>query len=396
VTALAAIEAESDRMARASAWSLALDPTVVTGIALLSIAGILVRYAVFAVSTGETGVQAYFDALCVWDCGWYKTIVETGYDYVPGMRLRPGAANWPFFPLYPTTVAFVRSLTHLPATTVGFFLSSLYIGAAALVIRPLYGTRVRAFWLFAILLLVGPFSFLFNTMYAESLFILLTALVLLMLQQGRYLAAGVFGALLSATRLTGVLIVFGILVQALADHLSAGRRVRDFPARVLGDPKLVLALVVAPLGLFCYMLYLYRRVGDAFAFVHIERAWNRAIGNPAEALWNALTVPWPLNADGMIILSWGLAGLVGLLLCAVLVVQRRFAAATFCALSIIVSLAGGVGSMVRFVAGLFPVGMALAQLLAHCRIVWAITAIGAVVADVVLMTGWLKSSLFVM
>src|SRR5690606_18536658 len=108
------------------------------------------------------------------------------------------------------------SLTGLPVLPSGFVLSNAFIFAAALCARPLFGAQATAYWLFVVGLLMGPFSFLFSMLYSESLFILLTVLGLVALQRSHYLAAAVAGALLSATRPTGVLFVFAILVQMLA------------------------------------------------------------------------------------------------------------------------------------------------------------------------------------
>jgi hypothetical protein len=246
------------------------------------------------------------------------------------------------------------------------------------------------------MLLVGPFSFLFNTLYAEALFILMQVLIFQNLERGRYVEAGIYAAVLSATRVTGVLIVFAFLTQAIVDHLRRRGRWRDLPAALLGNSRLVLGTVIAPLGLFAFMAYLYWRTGDALAFAHIERAWNRELINPMTVLWDSLTVPWPLSPDGMIIITWAAGAIIGLWLCVVVAARGRWPAAVFCALVILLSLAGGITSLIRFVAGLFPLGMAVSETLAASRTLFILAVIGAVVADAVLTVGWLRSTLFIM
>ena len=68
----------------------------------------------------------------------------------------------------------------------------------------------------------------------------------------------------------------------------------------------------------------------------------------------------------------------------------------FCALCIIASLSSGIGSMVRFVAGLAPLGMILCELLAvkHWKLV--MTLVLALLADAVVTTGWFNKSMFLM
>lgn len=98
----------------------------------------------------------------------------------------------------------------------------------------------------------------------------------------------------------------------------------------------------------------------------------------------------------MVVASWTVATVIGLVLCVVLLAQRRVPAALFCALCILVSLSAGQTSLVRFVAGLAPLGWALSELLARWRPTWVVAFPVAVILDVVLTIGWMNSSMFVM
>ena len=366
------------------------------GIVALALLGIALRYVAWRYWSGQAAFPDYVQALCVWDCAWYRTIVETGYDLVPGMRLVPGGANWAFFPLYPTIVALIQAPTGLDAQVIGFVLSNLFIIIAALISRPLFHGNDRAWWVYVFMLMAGPFAFLFSILYTEAPFVLLTIITLAMLQRGNYLAAGVAAGFLSATRVTGVLMVFAILAQALIDHRRAGGRIAAFPRRVLADPRLLLGIVVAPLGMVIYAAYLYLRTGDALAFAHIQRAWNRELVNPFAALWEGLGQSLTPTADAQIIAIWSWGATAGLVLTAVLAIRGRIPAALFCLLSIVVSLSAGVGSMLRFVAGLAPLGMVVAELLASSLILtWlSLPVLGAV--GISLTLGWFVSSLVVM
>jgi len=350
---------------------------------------------VFAWLKGGTDFTGYVHALCVWDCGWYRTIAEGGYDLAPGIRLRPGAANWAFFPLSPSLAALVSHLTGLPAEVAGFIVSNVAAVIAALAARPLF-SNARAYWLFAVGLLIGPFSFLFSSLHAEALFILMTTLALLALNRSRFALAGLATALLSATRVTGVLMVFAMLARAIEDHRREGGRWHQLPRALAGNPSLLLGLALAPAGLFAYMAWLRFEVGDGLAFAHIQRAWGRELGNPLTSLSLLFDLDWPLTPAGMVLASWTVAALVGLVLCVVLLAQRRAPAALFCALCILVSLSAGQTSFVRFVAGLAPLGWALSELLSRWTPTWLLAFPLAIILDVVLTIGWMNSSLFVM
>ena len=83
----------------------------------------------------------------------------------------------------------------------------------------------------------------------------------LTLRHGNWVLAGICGAALSATRLVGA--VFGI-AYATAFHQIASRTHRS------AWPGYLLGLLMCPLGLGLFMIYLHFLVGDAFAFLHIQ------------------------------------------------------------------------------------------------------------------------------
>lgn len=365
-------------------------------IVLLMATGVLVRFGVYLASQGPGSFGDYVDALCVWDCVWYRTIIESGYQLAPLETFRPGAANWAFFPLSPLLAASLHKLLGLPVIVAGFVASNIYACIAALVARPLFGERPEAYWLWVFALLVGPFSMLFSTLYTEGLFILLTILSLLALQRQRYLAAGLWAGLLSATRVTGVLMTVAILVSAVVDQRRAGVPWRHIPLSLLRRPDLLLALFIAPLGLFIYMAYLHLLTGDGFAFMHIQRAWGRDAGNPLAFAWEAIWVTQPLTPDRMLRMTWSWCAVIGLALSAVLLLTRRQAAGTFTGLAILASLTTGVTSMIRFSAGLAPLGMLVAELLSRWRIVYWLAFPALFLLGLATTAGWFRSSLFVM
>lgn len=364
----------------------------------LTLAGLLLRYGVVASVKGDEGFNAYLRALCVWDCHHYLEIIEHGYEVTVGSGGRMGSANWAFFPLAPLLTWLTRMATGLPILVAGFLLANAYIITATLAAYPLFerNDTGRAYWLFAFSVLVGPFSFLFSTLYTEGLFILLTVLVLAALQRSDYLQAGLWAALLSATRVTGVLIVFAILLQAVLDHRRKGGTWRALPMAVLGNSRLMLAFFVAPLGLFGYMLYLHFHMGDGFAFFHIQRAWDREFGNPFVFVWEAIRFDGPQSSDAMQRFAWGWAAVFSLGLTLVLAWRGRLAAALFCGLALLTSLSAGVMSMLRFSAGLVPLGIVLSELLSLWRPLYYLAFPVMLLLGIATTTGWVRLSQFVM
>ncbi|TIY08707.1 MAG: hypothetical protein E5V18_04655 [Mesorhizobium sp.] len=357
-------------VARASAGARAMVLTVAAVPLLFVISGLAIRYAAFASVSEEPGFAAYARALCRWDCAWYIGISEQGYERFP-IPDHSNVGRWGFFPLYPMLVAAIRSVFPFPTILIATITSiACSYAAACLVAWPLLDKNMRAYVLYCAFLLSGPFSFHFTTFLSEPLFVLLTSCVFLALKRSSYLAAGVSSALLSATRLVGVFVVFATVIQIFREHREQGGSTLSFPRWVLGRPDLLVAVLISPAGLFAYILFLYLTVGDGFAFLHIQRAFGRVAGNPLVFLWDGLsavpTTGWLPTAP-----QWSaLAAITGLALSAVLAARRQYGAALFCALCIILPLITNLASMVRYVIGLAPLTMMLVVLLSASRLIW--------------------------
>ena len=345
--------------------------------------GVALRYAAYAMGHEHPGLTGFAHAMCVWDCTWYGDVALHGYQAHPenlNFGGPAGIANWAFFPLYPLLAAALHAVLPLDPPLLGAILSPLLSTFAAFAAWPLFNGDRRAYALFAVWLLAGPFSFYFATLYSESLFLLLTVLAFAALERRRFVAAGLAGALLSATRTVGVLFVFAVAIEAIRDLRRSGWA--TLPRR----PDLVLSLLLVPLGLFAFMLWLHLRTGDALAFVHIQRGWDREAMNPAMALWQALTSPEGKVRESRLL---GVAALAGLALCGPLAIRREWSAAVFCALTIVLALANGVESMLRFVVALAPLGIVLCRLLAARRWLFWLSLAAFLVLDFALTGAWL-------
>lgn len=335
--------------------------TLVLIAAGLAAAGLALRYLAFRHGLPDRDPADFLQTLCRWDCEWYVRLARDGYDPFPTPAMI-NAGNWAFFPLYPMLVAVFGALTGLPTIVVASSLSILLGMATALVAYPLLGRSLRAYTLFATFLLAGPFSFYFTTFFTEILFIFLTVAVFAALQDRRFLLAGILAGLLSATRIVGVFIVFAILWEVWVAHRERGGTWRDFIPATLARPELVLTFAVAPLGLFAYMAYLHVHLGDALAFQHVQRAWGRPFGLPPVFLWNALT-SFPQQGWTPTASQWlGLAATAGYALSLGLILARRYGMAIYALIALTLPLFAGMASMIRFVAGLAPMSLLLADL----------------------------------
>ena len=360
------------------------DRLLVGVVIALAVLGMGLRYLGYAATGGHPSPMGFVTATCVWDCTWYGDIALNGYQPHPetlNFGGPAGIANWAFFPLYPLLIAALHAVTGATPALLGAIVSPLLTLAAVLLSWPLFGGDRRAYLLFAAFLLAGPFSFYFAILYSESLFVLLTVSSLVLLQGKRYVAAGIAGALLAATRTVGVLFVFALLAEAL---IELGRRA---PRNIRRRPDMVLGALLVPAGLFVFMAWLFFVTGDALAFLHIQRGWDRAFVNPVAAIWSGLTSPVGQVRDAPML---SIAALVGLGLCGALFARREWAQAVFCTLALLLALTSGLESMIRFVVALAPLGIVLCRLLARWRWLFWISLIAFLALGVEGTTLWVQ------
>lgn len=209
-----------------------------------------------------------------WDSGWYRQIATEGYAYMVGQQ-----STVAFFPAYPLVVRAARAL--VDDAYVAGIIVTLLAGAG---VAALFATWVRArlsppaAWAALLSLLLFPYAFyLYGVVYADALFIAALLGAFLLLESDRPLLAGLAGAVATAARPVGVVLVVALVVLALERRgalrplrqgLVDWRRVRWADAGVL----------VSLLGLGAWCLYLWSRFDDPFAFAGAQAAWDQGAG----------------------------------------------------------------------------------------------------------------------
>lgn len=207
----------------------------------------LVALGIFAIA------HAHLGAMANWDGIFYRKIATSGYTYVPDGGFNTVA----FFPLYPLVVRLLMT-TGLSFETTGVAVSNasflLMLWVAFGWIRDRAGI-VAARWCVAVLAFF-PMSVFCSVAYAESLFMLLSALALRDFDRERYGRAAVWTALASLTRPTGLWLLPAFAVAALADRRK---------------PLAFLCSLAAATGGVVFATYCAISFGDAFAQVHAEQ-----------------------------------------------------------------------------------------------------------------------------
>ncbi len=236
-----------------------------------------------------------------WDAVHYGSIAVGGYNQY---YRYPMPGNTPetlhaFFPLQPLLIRFAATLLHgfrtpaaLPITEAPWQL--LLAGVVVVHIATLL-----AFWLLFMLVCdetgdaataqravlytaIFPLAFFYAVPYAEPVFLAASVGAFLAARRRHWVRAGVAVAAATATRPFGVL-----LLPVLA--LELGLAWRQGALRKQAWRRAVLGVLVAPLGILLFMLFLWHQVGDPLAFIHAQQSgWHRDPVIPLVTVWRGL------------------------------------------------------------------------------------------------------------
>lgn len=205
-------------------------------------------------------------AFCQYDCNWYLTIINDGYMDEPLTSGHVGAANWAFFPLFPILIRIAHSLTDMNPILIGIILNNLFYYAFIVLVLKYHRQKfpnVNQTHL-TYVLSFSPIGIYVNSLYTESLYILLLILILLCIEKKYWFAIGLLGVALSSTRFTGVFMVLLVLVKLFEER----ERIRtNFSQKLL-------SILLFPFGLISFMIYLRFKTGDFLAFKSIQKAWG--------------------------------------------------------------------------------------------------------------------------
>ena len=273
------------------------------------------------------------DAAARWDSGFYLEIANAGYRFSLGE-----ISNVAFFPLYPLLIAF---LTPLVGDTVlaGVLLSHLCFLVALFFLERL--TRQELGDVASRAAVLGlccfPTSFFFSAVYTESLFVLSVLACFYFVQQKNLPLASLFALLASSTRFIGLVLCLVLLLEFWRGTSRA--KWLWFAAPLLG-----------PLSYVGFLLHLF---DDPIAFWTVQPNFGRQGFNPLEAIWRDLKpltqgeIPWN------VILDLGVLSLVLVLLPQLWRLRPSYA--VYSALSLMIPLLSGTGSLSRYALAVFPI-----------------------------------------
>ncbi|OLE53072.1 MAG: hypothetical protein AUG51_14800 [Acidobacteria bacterium 13_1_20CM_3_53_8] len=284
------------------------------------------------------------------DSGWYLNIAINGYEQRPFDSTHEH--NWAFFPLFPLVWRLAAKitggylLTGMAISSLFFFFAMILLHKTALAFGYDEAVADRVVFYTA----AFPTSYFFSTPLSESLFLLLSVASFYAAKRKVWWAAGFIGALASATRVTGVLLLPALLLL----HCRAGERFKL-------ELKMLFLLLI-PTGLLAFMVYLHFITGNAFAFADVTHAWGRNPGFFMRPLWNYITDPLNVSDQWDFRLLNFVCAVLTFICGFVLVKWREWSLAFYTFASIIIPLSSlALQSLGRYTMVIFPIFIVLAM-----------------------------------
>jgi hypothetical protein len=219
----------------------------------------------------------------------YATIAHQGYS-------DPHYAA--FFPLWPLLIHILGipfGGTSTAYYVVGLLMANVLFFFALVLFHQLVSREFDPAIAKAALLYLAfyPYAIFFFAGYTESLFVLLALGIFLLLrrQQMRYWwLAGLLGALATATRSTGIVLMVPIFVVALQRYwLGAQFRLTSWWQKLHS----LAPMLLVPLGLGAYMAYLAVTQGNPLLFSSVESEWHRHFELPWVGFIQAVSQTYP-------------------------------------------------------------------------------------------------------
>ena len=294
-----------------------------------------------------------------WDGPHYLTVAANGYRNVDQPRFM--IVRLPVYPILirllqftglnpPTVALVVANLAYAIAAIYLFRLTSLDYPPAAALKSVLYMS-------------IFPTAYFLHAGYTESTFLALTIAAFYYARRGKWFTAGILGAVSSATRITGCLLLPALLVEYLDQSRLAKTKIK----------KDILYLALMPLGLVFFLATNYVIFRNPFQFISsLGEYWNTSLAPPWRGFlntWNSMPIRPPSERImvGYFEVLFAVVGLGASILCFIKV-RRSYGVYMMLVWLVITSLSFWL-SIPRYTLTMFPLFILLA--LASRRPEWS-------------------------
>ena len=305
----------------------------------------------YSISESATSLnqRLFLNWVTNWDGAHYIDIATNGYQY-------PQQAFFPLWPLLIKTFSWIGS-AYIASFILMIIFSLLSFILFYLLAKKLIGQENAKYAL--ILFASFPSAIFLHAGYTEGLFLTLTLLSFLLLENKRYLLASIFAGFAGATRVIGI----GISLSLLFIKKSL-------------KVKLILILISWS-GLIGYMLFLHINYQDPLLFIKSQNEWCATTGR-CGLMFPLTPIAYFANkflAEGIkpenIHLFWDLCcSIIFLIMLIPIFKKLGWKYLSYTAFVILIPLASGsIASMVRLVLVAFPVFLVFPLVLKSKRLI---------------------------
>jgi len=322
---------------------------------ILNIIGVLSRNLIqqeYSYQSNSMPPLRWLDVWGAWDTGWYLDISLNGYSTIQNQIHQTNIA---FFPLYPTLMRIIGSITG------NHYIAGLIISNFCLIVACIYLYRLVKLDFEETnaiksvkYLLIFPVSFILSGVFSESLYLTLILICFYYARKGEWYLVGITGFFLSLTRSVGVLVVLPLLYEVLMPLIKENRTIISLKnSREVIIPVFYLSLI--PLGTVFFMVYNYYITGDFLAFMHAQAMWERHLTNPLEVIIDGFS--------GDIFTAFEAAfATISIFILIIFYRKMRFSYWLFSMFSIFIPLSTGIMSMPRYILVIFPLYILFADI----------------------------------
>lgn len=280
----------------------------------------------------------------------YLEIAKVGYQY----------PYYAYFPLLPLTIFLGHLFFKIPALSTAIILNNTANLLSLLILYKLtladYNKNIALKT--ALFLIVFPLSFYYSAIYTESLFFLFSLLCFYAARKSRWGLASVFGFLAGLTRLVGLVLFFGLVIEWWWQNRSSGKNlIKNF------FTQKIYMLLLIPFGLIAYGLYLQIFHGDFWLFQKAMEPWGQAdFINPLQTVFRYLKIIFlaSKNYPYFIAILELVSFIFYIFLSLYVLLKSRLSYGVWMIVSLLIpTFTGTLQSMPRYILHLFPAFIAL-------------------------------------
>jgi Gpi18-like mannosyltransferase len=229
----------------------------------------------------QKNIREVISVTNVWnhfDSQWYQKLAKEGY---PKRHFTDNTQEtWGYMPLYSITLKLFSWLFGGNLFYTGIFVSNCFSLLGLFIIYKLAHEKFNSGLDTVTLMLTCAGSFYLSIVYAEGLFVFLTALVFYLSHKKKYGWAVIIAGLASVTRIQGCLLFIVPAIEIITYHLRTCY-------------KYIPAFIVSLLPMAALMLYLNNTCGEPLAFIKIQHAWGSADLFPMQGFIHLFSPDFP-------------------------------------------------------------------------------------------------------